>query len=186
MFYSILPNSNLKKILSILFLFIFIYNLLGYYGFFIIVQYQVRYEVKQKIKQSVPDEELILISVSINDNKTLTWIKASKEFRYNGEMYDVVKQEIKNKQILYYCIPDFKESKLFENLDEYIQKYVADNPKQNKETQNILKKLTNIYFFQAFFINSPLEFPYNLTYKKYLNTYKSICLEILNPPPEFA
>lgn len=176
----------MKKTLSILFLFIFTYNLIGYYTVFKVLQYQVRDGVKQRIKQSVPDNEFVLISVSIADNNSLIWTKPNKEFRYKGEMYDIVKQETKEDVILYYCIHDFKESKLFANLDEHIQRHIADNPKQRKEAENILKRLAKDYFFQVFTINRLSELLQNIEYKIYLQTYNSICLEILIPPPKLV
>ncbi len=176
----------MKKVLSILFLFIFLYNLTGYYAVFKALQYQVRNEVKQRIKQSVPDDELVLITVSIADNKSLTWTKPNKEFRYKGEMYDIVSQETKEDMILYYCIHDFKESKLFANLDEHIQRHIADNPKQRKKAENLLKKITKDYFIRVLIINhSPKALP-NLKYKNYLQAYNSIFLDILTPPPKLT
>lgn len=176
----------MKKVLSILFLLIFLYNLTGYYVVFRALQYQVRREVKHRIKQNVSDDELVLIPISIADNNSLTWTKPNKEFRYKGEMYDIVRQETKKDMILYYCIHDFKESKLFSDLDEYVQRHIADNPKQRKKAENLLKKVTKDYFFQVLIINNAPKSSQNLKYKKYLQAYNSICLDVLTPPPKLV
>ncbi len=174
---------NLKKTISILFLFIFIYNLLGYYTVFKIFQAHVRYEVKLTIKHSVPDDELVLISVKFNDKSKLTWFKPGKEFRYQGEMYDVVRKEIKNGYIVYYCISDTKENNLFKNLDEHIQNYIAGNSKEQEKTGKILNELIKVYLFQTFKINKPLELTNNTKNYNDLTFYKSIILDVLSPPP---
>lgn len=176
----------MKKALSILFLFIFIYNLFGYYTVFKVLQNHVRDEVKQRIKHSVPDDELVLISVSATDNYSLIWTKPNKEFRYRGEMYDIVRLETKRDLILYYCIHDFKESKLFANIDDHIQRHIADNPEQRKEVENILIKLAKVYFFQVISINSPDETQLDVKYETYFLTYNSICLGIVTPPPKLV
>lgn len=150
------------------------------------LQYQVRNEVKQKIKKNVPDDELVLITISVADNKSLTWTRPNIEFRYKGEMYDIVRQETKEDIILYYCIHDFKESKLFANLDEHVQRHIADNPQQRKKAENILKTVTKDYFFQLLIISHFPEVQQNLKYNKYLQAYNSICLDVLTPPPKLV
>lgn len=174
----------MKKLLSILFILIFLYNLSGYYVVFRALQYRVRREIKHRIKQNVSDDELVLISIA-NDN-CLTWTKPNKEFRYKGEMYDIVSQETKEDMILYYCIHDFKESKLFADLDEHVQKHITDNPKQRKKAESLLKKITKDYFFQVLIISNSHRVPQNLKYKKYLQAYDSIYLKVLTPPPKLV
>lgn len=165
---------------------IFICNLTGYYTVFKILQYQVRDEVKQRIKQSVPEDELVLIPVSITDNNSLIWIKPNKEFLYQEKMYDIVRREIKENQVLYYCIHDFKESKLFLALDEHIQRYINANPIQHKKAGNLLKKVSKNYFFQSFSIKTSPEVLPNSLFKKNTKTYTSICLDIIVPPPKLV
>jgi hypothetical protein len=148
------------------------------------LQYQSRREVNQRIKQSVPDDELVLIKIAVTDIPSLNWTKLDKEFRYKGEMYDIVRQKTKEDMILYYCIHDFKENKLFVNLHEHIQKHIADNPKQRKKAENMLKKLTKDYFSHVLTINNSPISPQDLKYKKYLRTNNSIYLDVLTLPPK--
>lgn len=176
----------MKKVLSILLLLIFLYNLTGYYVVFRVLQYRVRREIKYRIKQNISDDELVLISISITDDKCLTWTKPNKEFRYKEEMYDIVRQETKEDMILYYCVHDFKESKLFSDLDGHVQRHIADNPKQRKKAENLLKKVTKDYFFQVLIINNSHRASQNLKYKKYLQAYNSICLDVITPPPKLV
>jgi hypothetical protein len=177
---------SLKKTLSILLIFVLIYNLIGYYTVFKVLQYQVRDEVKQRIKHAVPDDELVLISISTVDDKSLVWTKPQKEFRYNGEMYDVVKLKIKEDSIVYYCIHDFKESKLFSELGDYVKRYVADNPNQRRKAEILLERLIKDYFIQVFTINISYKEFINLRYRKYLRAYPSVCLKVLTPPPKLV
>ncbi len=150
------------------------------------LHYKAKSEVKQKIKQSVPENELVLITVSVTDNKSLKWTKPNKEFRYKGEMYDIVRQETKDEMISYSCIHDFKESKLFANINEHIQRHIADNPIQRKKANILLKRMFKVFYCNDLeFISFPTTFKL-INYKNYLQAYNSIYIHVLDPPPKFA
>lgn len=176
----------MRKIVSIVLLLIFVYNPIGYVIVFKVLQNQVRHEIKQKIKQSVPDNELIIIAVPFDDDHCLMWTKPNKEFRFKGEMYDVVKIESRGNQILYFCIHDFKESKLFAEIDHHIHNHIANNPNHRKRTNYLNKKVITDYISQTLLANSYSFNSKNLPFKKYINLYHSISMEIPYPPPKIA
>jgi diacylglycerol kinase family enzyme len=174
----------LKRTLSILIIFVFVFNFGGFYLIIKAKQYAIRKEVKRKIKRGVPDNELIPILVNHKNEAKLDW-KHSKEFRYNGEMYDIVQQE-KNTDgsITYYCIWDSLESEVFNDLDKLAAK---ETDKQNRGIIELLK--TNHLFIQT----SHNKYDAEITIDLYaLNTMYSnkrimaVYLEIDNPPPEVS
>ena len=88
----------------------------------------------QKIEKSVKEE---LIEFFIFDKKDVAenkidfkWIH-SREFIYNGEMYDIVKKEENDKQLFLYCINDKKEEKLEEEFAKKVEKD-AEEKKEDK------------------------------------------------------
>ena len=114
------------------------------------MQYKIQKEVKQKIRKGLRDEDLSIIVVSVNDESEINWIKPQKEFRYKGEMYDVVNIKIENQKKYYYCIWDVKEKQLIANYNK------TNNNKQNKER---IKRISNILlFFQVILITNILKF----------------------------
>ena len=82
-----------RQFAAISFLFILLIYLGGVYPVFKIGQWQARSEIKHKIKEAIPERELHLISVSTSANKAIDWVQEGKEFRLNGRMYDVVRQQ---------------------------------------------------------------------------------------------
>lgn len=91
-------------------------------------QYQVKKEIKHRIKAGIPQQELDVIKVPLEwekeKNKDFKWIEGH-EFRYKGEMYDVVKSEQHEGETWYYCIKDEKEKALFVELDEMVARKIA-------------------------------------------------------------
>ncbi|MBN8703754.1 MAG: hypothetical protein J0M08_11870 [Bacteroidetes bacterium] len=96
---------------------------------------QIKHEIKQKIKKSIPDDELTTFTLSKVEYENLEWIE-KKEFRLNGNMYDVVKKTIHiNGTIILHVINDKKEKELFVNLEKQIQQ----NDKNSAAGKNLQK-----------------------------------------------
>lgn len=158
--------------------------MVGYYYSFEINRKQIRREVRQLIKKSVPEKDLVAIQVTAADPSGLLWTKKDKEFMFKGEMYDIVRQELKNDTIIYHCIRDVKESKLFADLDKHVQKHMNDNPQRRKDFENVFKKLFQSVFAEGFAADDMAFSAIILTYYDEQNSYRSIILDQLIPPPK--
>jgi hypothetical protein len=113
----------------------------------------------------------------------ITWIH-SKEFRYRGDMYDILSRTEENGRILLHCIRDVKESGLFAELDRLVNLNMSGNPAQNNEKM-LWHKLFHSLFSPSNDLNHPL-----LTFKaqKHCTPY-SVCrfnaeTTGYSPPPE--
>ena len=141
----------MKKPLVIFLLFIFLFNAFGFWIAFKIKQNQiytqVRKQIKQNLKNTVPLDALYLFNVLKGKDlpEKANWIKPEKEFRLNGNMYDVVKREKKNGQTVLYCINDKQEKALFANLEEHIQNQIAATSKNKTEKNKTEKKSFDLY-----------------------------------------
>lgn len=116
----------LKRTVSIVLVTLYLFNLFGYLGTFLVAQAQIRKEIKQRIKQSVPENELVRISITPPTASSLQWIK-SFEFRYRGSLYDIVRTEHVGDTTHYTCIHDVKEQGLFADLDEHVRKQMESD-----------------------------------------------------------
>lgn len=88
---------------------------------------------------SVNVTELLFPSKEI---ATLEW-EGSNEFRYRGEMYDVISIEKINDHFLVRCVADSKETTL---LSQYLK--AQQQSGNNAPTKSILK-LLNVYFLPS-------------------------------------
>jgi len=110
------------------------------------------------------------------------WIH-SREFKYKGDMYDIVKKDENDKQLIVYCINDTKEKK----LEEEFEKRVHKNSSEDKQ-----RPTTNNYNFVS--LSEPVQSeqigkaPVIETVLNYWRTdsYKSLFLDIPSPPPRLS
>lgn len=128
-------------------------------------------------------ELLIFNKEDILNNKIdFRWIH-SREFKYNGDMYDIVKKEEDDKQLIVYCINDTKEKKLEVEFDRAVHKNSSDD-KQRPTTNN----------YNFVFISEPVQSeqigkaPVIETVLNYWRTdsYKSLYIDIPSPPPRLS
>lgn len=117
-----------------------------YLGMFKIRQYSIRQDVKNLIKNGAPDSlkyDFYLDELE-SDPAGVTWIH-SKEFRYKGEMYDILDQSTVNGRVLLHCIHDVKESGLFAELDRMVNFQLSANSHQHHHQNQLLKWFHNLY-----------------------------------------
>jgi hypothetical protein len=136
----------MKRLLSILFLFIFLFNLSGYFIVFKIEEFAIEREMKAYIKKNISDIELekVIIADSVIASSSCFRYTEENEFVYNGKYYDVVRKTSDIGMTIFFCINDSDEEKLFESLQDYIrQNSDQDTPSRNKSVnleKNIIKE----------------------------------------------
>lgn len=137
----------MKRTVPILLILVFLCNMFGFQILFDKLQQNIQKEIKLQIRKGLSDNELTLIIPQTK--KDIEWIKPGKEFRYKGEMYDVVKSKNVNNKVHYLCIWDQKEQKL---LADYHKMHPG------RKTQNrLINKLAQFHlFFED--ADSPSEF----------------------------
>jgi hypothetical protein len=128
-------------------------------------------------------ELLIFNKEDIENNKIdFRWIH-SREFKYNGDMYDIVKKEEDDKQLIVYCINDTKEKKLEVEFDRAVHKNSSDD-KQRPTTNN----------YNFVFISEPVQSEQigiapvieTLLNNWRTDSYKSLYIDIPSPPPRLT
>lgn len=160
----------------------------GVFQFFVFKIFEVKYkrEIKQMIKSGIPEEKLITFTfhknIEVSSTPEFKWTKKN-EFRYQGEMYDIISQEIKDDSIVYRVFHDLKESQLFTNLDKHINGFVEKNPSRMNDLLTIINSLSKFY--------SPVqtvELKNNFILKDFANDISFVPLEgeklLLTPPPK--
>jgi hypothetical protein len=101
----------------------------------------LRKEIKRKIIAGLEEAELVKLKFANADlNKKLKW-KHSKEFEFNGEMYDIVSSKKTADSTEYLCWWDAEESILNQKLLALVSKKIPDLP-GNRE---LSFQLTNFY-----------------------------------------
>lgn len=172
----------MKKALSIFLLTVFLFDLFGYLPLFKVAQYKIRKEIKALLKESVPENELCIITIPVKEIKDIDWKREGKEFKHNGAMYDIVRSETEKDLIHYYCVNDQQETKLFVHLEETVnQQMNNDKSPVGRTAKNLLKlfKYINRESFVLALDNKSLQ----NTVFDYLFFYSPVFIEIPTPPP---
>ncbi|PKP20036.1 MAG: hypothetical protein CVU05_09960 [Bacteroidetes bacterium HGW-Bacteroidetes-21] len=129
----------MKKFISLILVITFIFNSGGHYLWFLYLQNANQKDIKREIRKGLKDNELTLIVVPLNDESALQWEKPQKEFKYQGEMFDVVRSKIILQKKYYYCINDKKEKLLIANFNK--------NNNKRGDIQKRLKRTSITNFF---------------------------------------
>jgi hypothetical protein len=174
-----------RRIASILILSLFVYNTIGFLALHPLLSIYYKHLGMQQAEK--PSEEEMIEMLLFNKEDILEgkidfrWIH-SREFKYNGDMYDIVKKEENDKQLIAYCINDTKEKK----LEEEFEKKVHKNSTDDKHFPTIIKYNISISEpVQSENVRITLacesQFNYWLT-----ELYQSLHLDILSPPPRLT
>lgn len=157
----------------------------GYLATFKIRQYQVRKEMKHLIKTGAPDSlkyDFYLDELEA-DPSNMTWIH-SREFRFHGEMYDILDRQEVNGRMLLHCIHDVKESGLFAELDRMVNLQMNGSSQQQRHQNQLLKWFHNLYVSSQtnhFIAAAGVEQPQFPVYQLYL---PERFVSLSTPPPE--
>lgn len=175
----------MKKIVTLFLLSIFLFNTVGYFIAFEVVQSEIKNEIDTEIKEKINSPELIAIVINKLQLSETKWSEDGKEMYYDDKFYDVVRHTENATSITYYCINDKEEETLFANLEDHINTQIAANTptkNQKKSVDNVIK----LYFsnelstkFNIISFTSLQFYPTNLT-------YKSLFIETDFPPPKFV
>ncbi|MEI7597185.1 MAG: hypothetical protein WCK02_15660 [Bacteroidota bacterium] len=167
----------MRKFISIFLLFIFSFNIGGYFVLFNFLALKIQREIKLEIRKGIPDKELTLIITLINNESSLSWVKKNKEFFYKGEMYDVVRTRIVGNKKYYYSINDKKEKNLVDNFNK------AHNSRKKSEKTTKKININSFVIPQSTLLNSGI--CSHLIFSELHYTLTNIPSEIPSPPPNF-
>lgn len=176
----------MKQILSIFLLCSLLLPSLGTWVWFKQQQKRIRKEVKHQFISEI-DEEALTLLVFTEDELTekLRWEHA-KEFEYQGKMYDVVKQQIKDNTHYFWCWEDAKETQLNQKLEQLIAKTFGKKDPLQPQKQQLFQFYKSLFFFHSASWTIPSFSNQNSTpIFGYHLEYQSISKEINTPPPIF-
>lgn len=174
----------MKRLVSILLLFILTINIVGFIFIFEIQRFTIKKEVAKTLYKYIPASQVTVITVSSLTKNNIVW-KDKQEFKYNGLMYDVINKEVlDNGDIKYFCLLDKKENKLNKQISNYVNNNL-DNHSKTSDISKILIKLFAVNYIPA----KKIEFVIcnNVQNIKCFTTklYYSIKLDLQSPPPKY-
>lgn len=133
-------------------------------------------------------DELVLLKLTKKETETKLRWEHAKEFEYNGQMYDIVSQEIKGDSIFYRCWLDNEET----DLNQKLKKLVAIAFGQDNENREAQESLYS--YLWSFFFTEPLDWQatpsqnLDLVFQDSMhpNIFNSIRITPPTPPPKVS
>ncbi|HRO41446.1 MAG TPA: hypothetical protein PL009_01335 [Flavipsychrobacter sp.] len=145
---------------------------------------QVRKEVKWKYIAGMNTDELVKFVFSEKEKQTALRWEHSKEFEYRGEMYDVIKMEVKGDTTYYWCWWDHEETKLNKQIDKLAAFAFDHNPEKQEKENRLLKFFKSLFFYQP--TDSTFVFLYQPKSQYFFrqHSYQSVALAPPLAPPK--
>ena len=182
---DIVKNLN-KCIIGSFLLAIIFFQTTGYLIVYKLWEIDVRNNVKHRVIEGIPDDELSVIKIPLmsqdprNDNFE---IEENDEFRFNDEMYDIVRTEIHNDTAWYYAFCDREETKMLASLSSSIAKHIEDDPATNRQSTQFFDFSQILYVLS----NSTEQCAANKNIEYYLHDstfVPDLHYTVITPPPK--
>lgn len=149
-------------------------------------QTAIRHEVKQQIKAGVPASDLVVLRIAKVWEETHNARferEHSKEFRFHGEMYDIIHSRDEGDTTVYICIHDVKESGLFADLERLTEEKI-DQPINKKSRESLQQLIAAKYVQKAFSLSFVRSASY-ISRWPMNEQLESENLQVDSPPPKF-
>lgn len=174
---------RMRKIVSIIFVGLFLLNSFGYYFIFTLNQRIIKDEMRTLIRKGFFREHYEQLAISTpSANPDFKWC-GDREFRYNGKMYDLISMDITGTSVIFNCINDTKEDQIIAQHDQFRNALTGLNsPEKAKNTI----AMQNLVITQALLRYHILQAPTStktVFFHEPLISFHSIVLNPSYPPP---
>ena len=109
----------MKKVFAAFLVCCFLFVVTGHYFVFLLHVSQVKKEMKEELKGGWIGKTTTLIFTE-KEFASLAW-EEEQEFRWKGDMFDVISKSREEGRILVHCIPDKKETELLEAYQHWLK-----------------------------------------------------------------
>ncbi|MBX2947418.1 MAG: hypothetical protein KF725_16430 [Cyclobacteriaceae bacterium] len=178
----------MKRVFAIFLLFVFLLNVLGYYG--VLMGLKLKH-IQNLLAQFDDDdyardhEVTIKVPIAIpyaTDSREYT--RVNGEFEYQGEVYRMVKQKLQSDTLFIVCVKDFKSKALKQKLADYVKSF-TDKPSGEKNQAKGLQNLIKDFMATSTVLQSTnMGWNYQLLSGCILNVFQSVSIPITSPPPQ--
>lgn len=176
----------MKKLLTLFLLFLFLLNVLGYYGVFVGLQVRTTQQMRQDFDDDTYDHQEVTFKIPLTvpystDSKEFT--RVDGEFEHQGEVFRLVKQRLQTDTLYIVCVKDNTSKKINQALADYVKTF-TDKPVSSKGNSKNIQNLIKDYLTQSISIekqNSGWEKTF--TFYVVEHSYELVNSSLTGPPP---
>ena len=183
----------MKRVLSIVLIVLFLFNVIGYYGIYVAMLNQARTALDEKIdNEQYKDDQTVTIKVPLTLPYPMQqdeYQRVEGDFEHQGEFYKLVKQKYSNDTLYVVCIKNTEEKKAFNVLSDFV-KLSTDQASSTSHNQNsktivsIIKDYNPVVEEIHFAPRQSIELANSFTFLSV--TILSEDLTVFSPPPELG
>ncbi len=140
----------LRQLISTMLLILIFISAASYYPIFKAEQWFIRKEIKKRIKNKVPDTQLHHIEFKTDQLDKIDWTRLNREFRKDGEMFDIVKSDTFPDRIVFYCVNDTEEKILFNRLENLVSEEIEKgNMPVKRKAVSMIKLMSSLHYLSG-------------------------------------
>jgi hypothetical protein len=185
-----LPKSieALKKLISIFFLLLFLFNVGGYYMVYLGFRHQARKNLLHRLDtETYTSNEITLLTIPLTLPYPVqegVYERVNGEFEYKGAYYKLIKQKLEHDTLFIACYKDTQQKKIEAAMADYT-KLANDVPTQSKQALNFLAKFFKDFNASSRYTLSPIAFQLEeIIFSDQEFTIIDESYPIESPPPE--
>jgi hypothetical protein len=176
-----------KRGFTLLLLFLFLLNVLGYYGIFLGLQFKNEKEMRALFDDDnyLPHEEItIKVPITVpyaTDSRSFT--RVDGEFEHQGEVYRMVKQRYLRDTLYIVCVKDKNSRDIRQALADYVKTF-TDKPVNEKGQSKTIQNFIKDYISTSIALQPAVAgWGDTLTFGAKKSIYQSLHLQQHSPPP---
>jgi hypothetical protein len=139
--------ETVKRLFPIVMTVAFILPVWGSFYYLQVQKKLVQKKVKRQIMKSCNDEDLVFIAFTKEETQTLLNWKHSKEFEYNGEMYDIVHKRETQDSVYFKLWWDKEETVVNQKVKRIANSIFSQHEQQQEELAAVM--LLKFLFYET-------------------------------------
>ncbi len=176
----------MARLSSISLLFLFLFNLIGGISLLLIQRHKRHEAVEAMIASEAYGHRLTQLHITSDHKDDIKWVESDKEFRYQGEMYDVVRTEtLADGSMIYHCIPDHAETHLYKEIESNLAGSPIGHHSDRLIVLQLFKFLSN-FLDEASGTRSTGLYSIQKASKYYFVSFPEVSLTLPAQPPDPA
>lgn len=120
----------MRRIVAIALLLLLLFNVLGFYGIFMGLQYQNRQQLVQRFDADQYDEsQTITFKVPLSipyAGDRQDYVRVDGEFEHEGEFFHMIKQRLSQDTLYVVCVNDQQSKRIHRAMTDYVKTFGDD------------------------------------------------------------
>ncbi len=176
----------MKKIVALFLLFLFLLNVLGYYGVFVGLQVKTTQQMRQNFDDGNYDHQEITFKVPLTvpySTDSKEYVRVDGEFEHNGDVYRLVKQRLQSDTLYIVCVKDHTSKDINQALEDYVKTF-SDKPVSAKGNSKNIQNFIKDYITQSISIeNQNTGWVKTFSFYSANHQYELVTNSLVGPPP---